>query len=141
MTNASCKTTINRPADAIWQLLSDFGAACQYLVMVERCTVEGQGIGALRTLTYTDGSTIVERLEALDDAAYRLSYVLLSDTPFHDCLTTVTVHDLGPGQCEVAWSATFEAEGLPANEAQEMLEGAFELNGRALQQFAAIGAL
>jgi hypothetical protein len=141
MTNAYCKTTINRPADAIWQLLSDFGAACQYLVMVERCTVEGQGIGALRALTYTDGSTIVERLQALDDAAYRLSYVLLSDTPFHDCLTTVTVHDLGPGQCEVAWSATFEAEGLPANEAQEMLEGAFELNGRALQQFVAIGAL
>ena len=101
------------PADAVWQVLSDFGAACQYLVMVENCTVEGQGIGALRTLTYTDGSTIVERLEALDDASLRLSYALLTDTPFRDCLTTVTVRDLGPGQCEVVWSATFEADGLP----------------------------
>ena len=135
MTQASCKTAINMPADAVWQVLSDFGAACQYLVMVEKCTVEGQGIGALRTLTYTDGSTIVERLEALDDAAHRLSYALLSDTPFRDCLTTVTVYDLSPGQCEVAWSATFEADGLPASEAQEMLEGAFELNSRALQHF------
>ena len=135
MIHASCRTTINMPADAVWQVLSDFGAACQYLVMVKTCTVEGQGIGALRTLTYADGSTIVERLEALDDAAYRLSYALLTDTPFRDCLTTVTVYELSPGQCEVAWTASFQPDGLPANEAQEMLEGAFELNSRALQHF------
>ena len=128
------------PADAIWQVLSDFGAACQYLVMVKNCTVEGQGIGALRTLTYTDGSTIVERLKTLDDAAHRLSYALLSDTPFRDCLTTVTMHDLGLEQCEVVWAAIFDADGLPASEAQEMLEGAFELNSRALQHFLATSA-
>ena len=139
MTYAHCKTTINRPADAVWQVLRDFGAACQYLIMVEKCTVEGQGIGALRTLTYTDASTIVERLEALDDAAHRLNYALLSDTPFRNCLTTVTVHDLDRGQCEVAWSAAFEADGLPVSEAQEMLEGAFKLNGQALQYFATAG--
>ena len=104
------------------------------------CTVAGQGIGALRTLTYTDGSTIVERLEALDDATYRLSYALLSDTPFRDCLTTVTVYELSPGQCEVAWSATFQADGLPASEAVALLEGAFELNSRALQHFLAASA-
>ena len=118
-------------------MLSDFGAACQYLVTVNNCTVEGQGIGALRTLTYADGSTIVERLEALDDAAHRLSYALLTDTPFRNCLTTVTVHDLDRGQCEVTWAATFDADGLPASEAVEMLEGAFELNSRALQHFLA----
>ena len=140
MTHASCKTTINLPALAIWRVLSDFGAACQYFVMVIDCTVEGQGIGALRTLTYADGSHIVERLEALDDVAYRLSYALLSDTPFRDCLTTVTVHDLGPGQCEVAWSAAFQPDGLPASEAVEMLEGAFDLNSRALQRFLATTA-
>lgn len=108
--------------------------------MVIACAVEGQGVGALRTLTYADGSTIVERLEVLDAAAHRLSYALLSDTAFRDCLTTVTVHDLGPGQSEVVWAATFDADGLPASEAMEMLEGTFELNGRALQHFFAANA-
>ena len=135
MTHVSSSITILAPADAAWQLLSDFGAACRYLIMVVDCTVEGQGVGALRTLTYTDGSTIVERLEALDEAAHRLSYTLLTDTPFRDCLTTVIVRDLGCGRCEVEWAATFEADGLPASEAVEMLEGAFELNSRALQLF------
>ena len=54
----------------------------------------------------------------------------------HNYLTTVTVCDLGLGQCEVAWSATFHSDGFPANKAQEMLAGAFELNSRALQYFA-----
>ena len=40
----------------------------------------------------------------------------------------MAVCDLGPKQAELAWSATFQPDGLPANEAQEMLEGAFELS-------------
>jgi hypothetical protein len=76
-------------------------AACHYLAMVVNCTVEGAGVGALRALTSADGSTIVERLESLDKAAHRLSYSLLTDTPFRNCLTTVTVRDLGQGQCEL----------------------------------------
>ena len=61
------KITIRTSADVIWQVISDFGAAGQYLSGVVTCTVTGEGVGALRTLTSTDGSTIVERLEALDE--------------------------------------------------------------------------
>ena len=135
MTRVSCKTTIHVPADAIWQVIGDFGAACHYLAGVVNCTVEGEGVGAQRTLTSVDGSTIVERLEALDEVTHRLSYALLTDTPFRKCLTTMRVHDLGPGQAEVEWSATFEADGLPADEARDMLEGALTANCLALKQF------
>jgi len=57
MTHASSMITIHAPADAIWQVISDFGAACKYLVMVDDCSVVGQGIGALRTLTSSDGTS------------------------------------------------------------------------------------
>jgi hypothetical protein len=89
------KSIIHAPADAVWQVLSAFGAACQYLFRVVDYTVVGAGVGALRTLTSPDGSTIVERLGALDDAAYRLSYVLLTDTPFRNCFTTMAASDPG----------------------------------------------
>lgn len=82
MTHATSKITIHAPAHAIWQVISNFGAADQYLAGVIDCTVEGQGVGARRTLTSTDGSTIVERLETLDAVAQRLSYRLLTATPF-----------------------------------------------------------
>jgi hypothetical protein len=115
-------------------VISDFDAACKYLVMVIGCTVEGQGIGALRTLTSTDGRTIVERLDTLDGAAHRLSYALLSDTPFRDCVTTMTVRDLGPNQAELAWSASFQPDGLPASEAVALLEASLAANCLALKQ-------
>ena len=139
MTQALTKIMIHAPADAIWQVIGDFRAACQYLPGVGNCTVEGAGVGALRTLTSADGSTIVERLEALDEYAHRLSYALLTDTPFRNCLTTIAVRDLGPSQAEVEWSATFEADGLPASEAAELMEGALAANCLALKQFMEAG--
>jgi hypothetical protein len=135
MTQASCKTTINKTADAIWQVISNFGAAGQYLSGIVSCTVEGKGIGALRTLTSADGSTVIERLETLDESARQLSYILLTDTPFHNCLTTMIVRDLGPGLAELEWYSTFESEGIPMSEAADMLEGALSTNCLALKQF------
>jgi hypothetical protein len=62
-------------------------------------------------------------------------YALLTDTPFGHCLTTVALRDLGRGRCQVAWSATFEADGLPASEAAALLEGALAANCLALKRF------
>jgi hypothetical protein len=82
---------------------------------------------------------IVERLEALDEVAHRLSYSLLTDTPFRNCLTIMAVRDLGLSQAELEWSATFEADGLPADEARDMLEAARTANCLALKQFMEAG--
>jgi hypothetical protein len=139
VTNASRSSSINMPADAIWQVLSDFGAASQYLSGVVDCTVEGEGVGALRTLTSADGNMVVERLETLDGVAHRLSYALLTDTPFRNCLTTMMVRELGQSRAELEWSATFEADGLPAEEARELLEDALAANCLALKQFMEAG--
>jgi len=81
-------------------VISEFGAAGRYLAGVVDCTVEGEGVGALRTLTSADGSAIVERLEALDEVTYRLSYALLTDTPFADCLNSLALRDLGLHQSD-----------------------------------------
>ena len=135
MTRVSCTTTIDASAETVWRTISDFGGAARYLYLVAQCMVEGKGVGALRTLTSEDGSVIVERLEALNDDAHRLSYLLLTETPFRDCLTTMEVHDLDPGHCEVEWSATFEAAGIPPDEARTMLEAALVENCLALKHF------
>ena len=139
MTHAISTIIIHVPADTIWQVISDFGAAGQYLAGVVDCTVEGAGVGALRTLTSADGSAIVERLERLDPASQRLSYALLTDTPFSNCLTTMAVRDLGSNQAELTWSATFEPDGLPESEAVDLLEGALAENCLVLKQYMEAG--
>lgn len=137
--HVSSSITIHAPVDAIWQVISNFGAGNQHLPGVVACTVTGDGIGALRTLTSADGSTIVERLAALDATALRLSYALLTDTPFADCLTTLALRDRGPYLTELTWAATFQPDGLPASEAMDLLEGALAENCLALKQFMEAG--
>ena len=136
LSQASCAVTIHVPADVIWYVISDFGAACEYLDMVVNCTVEDEGVGARRTLTYVDGSTIVERLETLNEATWRLSYALLTDSPFGNCLTTMAVRALEPyQQAELVWSASFQPVGIPASEAVALLESALAANCLSLKQF------
>jgi hypothetical protein len=135
MAQASSQIMINASADAIWQVISVFGMADQYLAGVVDCTVAGDGVGARRNLTAIDGSTIVEQLETLDASAQRRSYALLTDTPFGNCLTSMTISDLGPNQAELVWSSTFNATGIPEDEAVALLEGALAANCLALRQF------
>lgn len=135
MTQASCSTKIHASVDAIWQVICDFSAAGQYLTGVETCTVEDEGVGALRTLTSTDGGMIVERLESLDVATHQLSYSLLTDTPFRNCLTTISLRELGSTSTELEWFAVFEPDGIPASEAEQMLQSALSENCLALKQF------
>ena len=139
MTQISSKISIYNPTETIWQVISDFGAADQYLTGVVDCMVEGDGVGARRTLTSFDGSTIVERLDTLDAVAQRLSYTLLTDTPFGDCLTTMALRDLGPNRVELVWSATFEPDGIPESEAEALMEGALTDNCLALKRFMEAG--
>ena len=139
MTQVSSTIMIHASADAIWRLISDFGAAGQHLAMVVTCTVKGEGVGARRTLTYGDGSTIVERMQTLDEAARQLSYVLLTDTPFGDCRTSMVARDLDPNQAELRWSVTFQPDGMPETEAVALLEGALAANCLALKRFMEAG--
>lgn len=135
MAQASSKITIHARVAAIWATIRHFDGADRYLCGVVACTAGEVGVGAQRTLTNADGSTIIERLEALDATTHTLSYVLLTDTPFRNCLTTMTVRDLGGNQAEVSWSATFQAVGLPSDEAVALMEGALQDNCQALKLF------
>lgn len=134
MLHATQVITLGTPVDVIWQVISDFGAGAKYLAMVKQCTVQGKGIGALRTLTYLDGSVILERLERLDDVTHSLSFTLLSDTPFGSCRTTIVLMALGPERTELTWTAEFQSTSLPANEAESLMEGMLAVNCVSLKE-------
>jgi len=126
MSSVSMKTTLHAPADAAWQIIRDFGNPGRFIAAVTACTVEGSGPGAVRTLTLEGGAEVVERLESLDDAARTLTYVILSSPlPLRDYVATMAVRELGPDECEVAWSSTFEPAGAPEAEGKAIVEGVY----------------
>ena len=63
------RDSFEAPADAVWSSFQDFGGISKWAGrMIKGCTLEGEGVGAVRTLTFTQGNPLRERLVQFDDA-------------------------------------------------------------------------
>jgi hypothetical protein len=124
---ASVKVTerVDASAEAVWDLLRDFGGVRRYSPAIEGCSVEGEGVGAVRTLTMPGGVSLQERLEAFDDAGRSLQYAITSGPlPMENYLATIRVREEGDG-CTIEWSSTFDPKGVSDEQAVGMVEGIY----------------
>lgn len=131
MATASAVIDIPASADQVWQLIGGFNSLPDWLPMVTRS--EPSEGGRLRTLLTDDGTVIVERLEAFDNAAKTYSYSLAqSPFPVKDYLATLSVEALGDGS-RVRWSGLFTPVGISEVEAQELFKGVYQVGLTALR--------
>jgi hypothetical protein len=118
----SVKVNIPAAADRVWQTLRDFGGMNKWAPGIAGLTLKGSGVGAVRIITFQDGSQVKERLESLNEAGRTLSYTILESTlPVEGYVASLTVRDLGPGGSEVEWYSTFGAKGATEEEASRLL--------------------
>lgn len=122
MVTVSMRTTLDAPADEVWKTVGDFGSAHRYLVAVEEVSVEGEGVGSVRVLTFQNGDRFVEMLEGIDEEERTVQYATL-DTPLPlvTCSSEIAVRDRN-GRCEVEWTSTFEAADGDEAEMRSILE-------------------
>ena len=128
-TDFALERSLAASAEAVWEILGDFGAAVRWgAPAMETCVVEGTGVGAVRSLS-GQGLTVRERLLVHDPAARRLSYSILEPhpLPFADYVTTIEVSPQGPGACRVRWSASYTPKGS-SESASELLEKVYDAN-------------
>jgi len=124
MIDLHLKTTVNASPDELWDLLRDFNGTPKFLKAVASSSLEGEGVGAVRTLTLANGAQLQERLEEFDDSARRLAYSLVSGPlPVQSYVAVVQVSDLGDNRSELTWSTTFEPRGVSEDEAKGVVQG------------------
>jgi hypothetical protein len=122
MGQVSVKVSMPVAADKVWQTLKDFGGMNKWAPGIADLTITGTGVGAVRTMTFKDGSRVVERLESLNDASRSLSYTILESTlPVEGYVASLTVRDLGAAGSEVEWFSTFGAKGAAEEDVSRML--------------------
>lgn len=116
--------TVGASADRVWELLRDFGGVTRFSDGIQSCTVEGDGVGAVRTLSM-GGLKLQERLEAFDDGGRTLSYAIVGDhpLPFDNYLSTIKVVDQGES-CTVEWSSTYDPKG-EGDQAAGLIQGIY----------------
>ena len=113
------------PAAKLWELVADFGAIDKIMDGIEECLVEGEGVGATRTIPMGEGQ-IVESLDVLDHEKMTLTYSIVSGPmPFKDYSATMVVTADGEDACTLNWTGTFEAAGVPAEKAERIASGIY----------------
>jgi hypothetical protein len=94
--------------DKVWDLIGKFGGYWHPLVV--NIKLIGSGIGELRVIETKDGKQIIERLEAIDDAARFYRYTNISGIPAVNYTGTLSVKPKGSGST-VEWRAQYLAAG------------------------------
>jgi Polyketide cyclase / dehydrase and lipid transport len=95
-------------AATLWALIGDFGDTSKWSGRpTEACVCEGEGVGALRTLTVADGSVIVDRLEAQGPNFYSYS-IVTSPLPVRSYLATMTVDSVTEATSRLTWQGEIE---------------------------------
>ena len=115
--------------EAVWELVRGFGEIMKWSGgAIESVSVEGEGIGAIRTLGIAGGAELKEKLEAHDDAEQTFSYSFVGKLvlPLDDYYATLKVVDTGANQCRVEWGSTFSPNAISDEQAQAMVEGIYK---------------
>lgn len=114
MTTVEVIEKIGSNAQAVWNILGDFGGIKAGGHITE-FSLDGEGVGAVRTITM-GGTNIVERLEEFDPEKRSLKYALLNDDsplPVSQYSATIEVISDGEDACTVKWIGSFEPKGVP----------------------------
>ncbi|HYD48617.1 MAG TPA: SRPBCC family protein [Terriglobales bacterium] len=113
---------VEAPLDEVWEIASDFGGIQRWSPAIERCTVTGTGVGAVRSVEM-NGIALSERLEALDNDRHRLQYSIVEGPlPLKNYLATIEVEETAEDRCRIRWSSTFEPVGLSEEQAKQLID-------------------
>src|SRR5262249_60022664 len=90
LAEASASIDVSAPPDQVWRLIGGFGSLPDWFPFISKSELSAGG--RVRHLADLRGDTIVERLEAFDDAARSYSYsILQAPFPVSGYLSTLRV--------------------------------------------------
>lgn len=115
------------PAARVWELVRGFGDIQEWASGIESCSVEGEGVGAVRTIGVPGGLSLQERLESYDEAGRSFGYAIIGDNPlpFSDYHSVFQVKETGPDRCAIEWRGKFEASPDGVAQAEGIVRGIY----------------
>ena len=102
--------TFDVPIGEVWAILAAYGAGKAWISGVLGCSVEGSGVGAMRTFRFKD-YIAVERLEICDPVTHCVVYRLLEPASINTLGATGTMQltALAPNKTQMEWTAQAES--------------------------------
>ncbi|MFQ3199458.1 MAG: hypothetical protein ACI9SK_000165 [Zhongshania sp.] len=118
----------NFPAAKVWALLEDFGDL-SWVPGIEKIELLGSGVGMTRRLYIKGMDSIDEVLTAQDASSMSFSYNIPRGVPMpvSDYSANAKVTDLDGALSRVDWYGRAEPKGVSDDEAVAMINGAYEM--------------
>ena len=128
--NSSVTMTSSMSPDALWKKVGDFCGIGDWHPAVEKCVLGADG--KQRTLSLRGGGTLVEALEAVDNANHTYTYTILSGPlPVANYHSTISVSP-DPKGSSLKWVGKYDAKGAPDADAKKVIDGIYESGEKAL---------
>lgn len=99
MADVSTFEDINLPADAVWNVIGDFGGIRKWAVLVQAASVEDTPLGKIRTLVMPEDRVVKERLVV--QSQYSYTYAMVGRVDMADYRSTVAVIPLDENHCRI----------------------------------------
>jgi len=133
--SVSMSTELDAAPAEVWKVVGDFGAVDKFIAVVESVDVEGEGVGAVRTLHLPEGATVTETLDAWDADAMSYSYTINeSPMPIEGYVATMTVSALEDRTTKFDWSSKFKARGASDADARKSVTDIYEMGLAGLEK-------
>lgn len=125
----------------VWGLVAGFGALRTWVEAVERCSLEGVGVGAVRTVTAMGGVTR-ERLTHLDPDGYGISYALEDPhiLPARGVRGHMRLRAVAADATEFTWYSTAEHIDVEPEQLAALIRGFYEASLQSLERALRRGA-
>ncbi|HDT2541285.1 TPA: SRPBCC family protein [Klebsiella aerogenes] len=133
MANTTVSIEIPASVDQVWHLMGGFDSLPDWLPFIPKSVVsEG---GRVRTLTTSDGGTVIERLEAFDNRQRSYSYsIIQAPFPVVDYLSTIAVVATADSNItRVEWSGSFTPVNVSDADAEALFSGIYRDGLQALK--------
>ena len=114
------KMELTASVEAVWGLVGDFGNLSWIPGIADvAMTVEGEGVGALRSLEL-EGELVVERLESYQDGKSYSYSISGGPLPMTNYLAVIQV-DATPQGSVMSWFSDFDVKQGPTDEAEKFV--------------------
>ncbi|WOJ90973.1 SRPBCC family protein [Methylocapsa polymorpha] len=116
---------LNAPAEKAWEAISRIGRLDIWFPIIATCSVEGDGVGACRRMTTSDGGEITDIIQEIDHATRRLAYLRVkSPFPVTCYQGTVEVFDSFDSLAVIVWTIEFESDPKDSASVAELVKEA-----------------
>lgn len=122
--NQKSEAIVNLNAEKVWEKLIDFGGTEKFVPdLIEKVVVQGNGIGAVRTIYLKGGGEILEKLTSIDQIRLKLKFIILSTPmPIFDYEGVFTVNSQGNNKCTVIFESNYEVQAVQEEEMHSIIK-------------------